>query len=132
MDEYTADAWHDLLGEYGLGECRHAVVLVARRQPFVSASEIITEVRRERRAEMGRIRAAQLEADRPQVALCPARSDSDMRMLRADIEAIFEGTPKTGTPDRPACASTPDENALEDERRRQLAALEEFMAQESD
>src|ERR1700734_4510496 len=35
MDEYTPDAWHDLLGDLDLAGCRQAVVTVAKRQPFV-------------------------------------------------------------------------------------------------
>lgn len=53
IDEYTPDAWHDLLGDLSLADCREAVVAVARRQPFVSASEI--------RAEVLRVRAERLK-----------------------------------------------------------------------
>lgn len=49
IDEFTPDAWHDLLGGYGLAECRAAVATVARRQPFVAPAEIIAEVRRAQR-----------------------------------------------------------------------------------
>lgn len=45
IDTYTPDAWHDLLGDLPLGEARAAAAAVARRQPFVSPSEIITEIR---------------------------------------------------------------------------------------
>jgi hypothetical protein len=46
MDEFTPDAWHDLLGGLSLRECREAVAVVARRQPFVAPAEVIAEVRR--------------------------------------------------------------------------------------
>jgi hypothetical protein len=45
FDEYTADAWHDLLSEYGLDEARAAAVVVGKRQPFVSPAEIIAVIR---------------------------------------------------------------------------------------
>jgi hypothetical protein len=61
IDTYTPIAWHDLLGEFDDGECRAAAAEVARRQPFVAPSEIITEVERERRAIIGRARRAMLD-----------------------------------------------------------------------
>lgn len=45
MDEYTPDAWHDLLGDLPLADCRAAVIAVAKKQPFVAPSEIRAEVR---------------------------------------------------------------------------------------
>lgn len=50
IDEYTPDAWHDLLGDLELADCRAAVAAVAKRQPFVAPAEIITEVKRAQRA----------------------------------------------------------------------------------
>ena len=46
IDKYTPDAWHDLLGDLSLEDCRAAVVTVAKRQPFVAPAEIRAEVRR--------------------------------------------------------------------------------------
>ncbi|MFE2384465.1 zinc finger domain-containing protein [Streptomyces misionensis] len=43
FDEYTADAWHDVLGDLPLNAARAAAAAVARRQPFVSPAEIRTE-----------------------------------------------------------------------------------------
>lgn len=48
MDEFTPDAWHDLLGDLSLNDCRAAAAEVAKRQPFVAPSEIREEVRRVR------------------------------------------------------------------------------------
>lgn len=45
IDEYTADAWHDLLEDVTFDEAKQAVIAVARRQPFVAPAEIISEVR---------------------------------------------------------------------------------------
>ncbi len=48
FDEYTPDAWHDVLGEYQLADARAAAASVAKRQPFVSPAEIIGEIKRQR------------------------------------------------------------------------------------
>lgn len=48
FDEYTPDAWHDVLGDYHLTDARTAAAAVAKRQPFVSPAEIIGEIRRQR------------------------------------------------------------------------------------
>lgn len=40
FDEYTPDAWHDVLGDIPLNAARAAAATVARRQPFVSPAEI--------------------------------------------------------------------------------------------
>lgn len=46
FDEFTPDAWHDVLGSYPLAESRAAAAAVARKQPFVSPAEIIAEITR--------------------------------------------------------------------------------------
>ena len=48
FDEYTPDAWHELLGDLRFDDCKAAVVAVTQRQPFVAPAEIRTEVRRVR------------------------------------------------------------------------------------
>lgn len=48
FDEWTPDAWHDLLGDIDVDAAQRAVRAVAKRQPFVSPSEIRGEVTRER------------------------------------------------------------------------------------
>lgn len=50
FDEYTPDAWHDVLGDFTLDEARAAAATVARQQAFVAPGEIATEVRKARRA----------------------------------------------------------------------------------
>jgi hypothetical protein len=54
IGEYTPDAWHDLLGDLSLADCRAAVVEVAKRQPFVAPAEIRAEVRRIRNDRLAR------------------------------------------------------------------------------
>lgn len=48
--EYTPDVWGEILAPYAVDEARAAVIAVARRQPFVSPAEIVTEIKA-RRAE---------------------------------------------------------------------------------
>ena len=48
FDEYTPDAWHDVLGDFTLADARAAAAAVAKRQPFVSPAEIIGEIKRQR------------------------------------------------------------------------------------
>lgn len=48
FDEYTPDAWHDVLGEYRLADARAAAAAVAKRQPFVSPAEIIGQIKQQR------------------------------------------------------------------------------------
>lgn len=54
IGEYTPDAWHDLLGDLDLAECRAAVVAVAKRQPFVAPAEIRAEVKKIRGDRLAR------------------------------------------------------------------------------
>jgi len=48
FDEYTPDAWHDVLADFALADARAAAAAVARKQPFVSPAEIIAEIRKQR------------------------------------------------------------------------------------
>lgn len=64
FDQWTPDAWAELLGDITLELAKDAVLAVARRQPFVSPSEI--------RAEVGRIRRERvvgLGAQQPPAAI---------------------------------------------------------------
>jgi hypothetical protein len=58
FDEYTADAWGLLLEDVRFVDAKEAVAAVARKQPFVSPSEIRAEVKKiraKRIAEFGAI-----------------------------------------------------------------------------
>ena len=46
IDEFTPDAWHDLLSEVRFEDAREAVRTICRKQPFIAPAEIIDEVRR--------------------------------------------------------------------------------------
>jgi hypothetical protein len=54
IDDYTPDAWFDLLGDLELADCKAAVAEVAKRQPFVAPAEIRAEVRRIRNERLSR------------------------------------------------------------------------------
>ncbi|WP_393075144.1 hypothetical protein [Streptomyces sp. LN704] len=54
FDEYTPDAWHDILRNYLLDEARPAAATLASRQAFVAPGEIATEIRRNRADRMAR------------------------------------------------------------------------------
>lgn len=44
FDEFTADAWGDVLRGYRLDDAREAAARIAKRQPFIAPSEIATEI----------------------------------------------------------------------------------------
>lgn len=67
LDEYTPDAWHELLADLPFADCKAAVIELAKRQPFVSPAEIRTEVRRARN-ERCRANMADPEYERDDVA----------------------------------------------------------------
>lgn len=46
IDEFTPDAWFDLLGDLSLADCKAAVATVGKSQPFIAPCEIRAEVRR--------------------------------------------------------------------------------------
>ena len=48
FDEYTPDAWHELLGDLSFADCKEALTAVVRRQPFVAPAEIRFEVQQVR------------------------------------------------------------------------------------
>lgn len=93
FDEFTPDAWHDLLGDLALGDCRAAARAVAQRQPFVSPSEI--------RAEVQRIREARLGPPGPGLSPIPPPADPDdpqaylaaLREQQARVAAGVETVP---------------------------------------
>jgi hypothetical protein len=51
MNDLTGDAWHDILGHLEYEDARAAVRVVGARQPFISPSEIITEIAAKRSPE---------------------------------------------------------------------------------
>lgn len=60
FNEFTPDAWTEVLAPYDAGDARRAVVQLARRTPFIAPAEIIREIQAMRNA---RIEAANLVYD---------------------------------------------------------------------
>lgn len=85
ISEYTPDAWHDLLGDLELADCKAAVQAVAKRQPFVAAAEIRAEVRRIRTDRLAR---TPLPAPPAEAADHPGRYQ---RIIQANVERIAAG-----------------------------------------
>lgn len=83
IDEYTPDAWHEIIGHLTLDDCRQAVKTVVARQPFVAPAEIA--------AEVARIRAGRLH----DFQYVPVEGDDDwrvyLRALRQQREAVASG-----------------------------------------
>lgn len=52
IDEYTPDAWHELLKDLNFQDAKDAVVTVGQNQPFVAPAEIRAEVRRVRNGRL--------------------------------------------------------------------------------
>ncbi len=48
FDQYTPDAWGDLLGDLRFEDCKEALRNIVQRQPFVAPAEIRSEVKRVR------------------------------------------------------------------------------------
>lgn len=94
IDEYTPDAWHDLLGDLDLDACRQAVTRVARRQPFVAPAEIRAEVRTERER-----RLAAVSSDK----LLPAGDVADdagayLQQVRERVKVVADGKGRMEVP----------------------------------
>lgn len=53
FDQYTPDAWSDLLGDLRFIDCQEALKAVVQRQPFVAPAEIRAEVKRVRSKRIG-------------------------------------------------------------------------------
>lgn len=92
MDAYTPEAWHDLLGDLSLADCRHAVAEVAKMQPFVAPSEIRAAVRRIHGERLARhpipTPPAELVDDGPAYAAYIARETRRITSGEADRKAI--------------------------------------------
>lgn len=98
FDEYTADVWYDLLGDYDLDACKQAAVALGRKQPFIAPSEIIAEVSRSRTERLNDFQYEPDPDETPQQYLANRR---------AQIAAVAAGhrvpaLPAPARADRPA------------------------------
>jgi len=83
--EYTPDAWHDILGDLRLEDCRAAVVAIKQHSVFVDPAEIRAEVQQ---ARLDRIRDAGIPAPPPELIDDPPAYRA---ALRAAAVAIGDG-----------------------------------------
>jgi hypothetical protein len=65
FDEYTADAWFDVLKGFSLKDTQAAAATVAAKQPFVSPAEIIAEIKRHRSETASAFQGPGLSAEVP-------------------------------------------------------------------
>lgn len=83
VDEFTADAWHDVLHKYDLEDARAAAVAVSQRQTFCSLADIVVELKR--------VRAKRLEG----FVYLPGGGDEHPKVylarLRHQIEEVASG-----------------------------------------
>ncbi|WP_405676858.1 hypothetical protein OG292_19660 [Streptomyces sp. NBC_01511] len=107
VGEFTPDVWGELLAPYNLTDARAAVLAVARRQPFVSPAEIITEIK-ERREERIALANPVYEGDPAETGIESARSvrallraAADGRLPKRTITAAL-GKGSDGTPELPS------------------------------
>jgi hypothetical protein len=101
FDEYTADAWHDVLHDYLLEEARTAAATLANRQAFIAPGEIATEIRRMRADRMTRHTDPTPRANPDDVHAYKAE-------LRATREAVATGQQEPDTHELTAGPMRPD------------------------
>lgn len=83
IDEYTPDAWLELLGDLRFDDAKAALLAVAAKQPFVAPAEIRTEV--------ARIRAKRI-VDHPPLTPPPGLTELETRQWTRDrIREIGDG-----------------------------------------
>lgn len=84
MDEYTADAWCELLADLRLADCTEAVKALGQAQAFIAPSEIRTQVRKNRTERLDRT-----PLPPPDPNLTPRQT---IKWLRETRKAIADGT----------------------------------------
>lgn len=85
IDDFTPDAWYDLLSDLEMADCLTAVQEVCKRQAFIAPAEIRTEVRRVRRERLAR---EIIPAPPPELTDEPGRYKAE---LEAEIRKIADG-----------------------------------------
>ena len=85
FDEFTPDAWHELLGDLRFEDCKAAVVAVTKRQPFCAPAEIRDEVKRLRNDRLNKFGAFGPPVEIPDLSEWQAWT-SDMNRRIADGE----------------------------------------------
>lgn len=86
IDEYTADAYGELLADYSLRDAREAATNLGRRQPFISPAEIAAEIRRIREK-----RIADYGPLDPPPWLDPDKTGDYVRWIESEHRRIADG-----------------------------------------
>ena len=94
FDEFTPDAWSDLLADLRFSDCKDALKAIVQRQPFVAPAEIRDEVKRVRNQRIG------LYGPIPEPTHLDRDSDTFDRdyidYMRATMRAIADGDLQRG------------------------------------
>lgn len=102
LDEFTPDAWSELLGDLRLEDCRLAVKALGQRQVFIAPAEIRTEVKRLRRDRLDR-----QPFPIPPPDLTPVETLAWQRdVTRAIADGTYRAPEVTGTRPMPAIENT--------------------------
>jgi hypothetical protein len=82
IDEYSADAWHEVIGDLDFRAARDAVIAVKHGQPFVDPSDIVRRVRGGRRPD-GRTVAEALAQSNERAAITAGNAPVNAEYLAA-------------------------------------------------
>lgn len=107
FDQYTPDAWFDLLSDLRFEDCKMAIKCVVQRQPFVAPAEIRDEVKRvrlRRFSEFGPMPDPPLE-------IGAQGSDEYRRWVAETMRAIGDGTAVPG-PNPASLTTRPERTKL--------------------
>lgn len=88
IDTYTPDAWALVLADIRYEDAQPAVIELAKRQPFISLSDIVGEVKRVRKL---RIQASGVEISALGGGVDGDDVDAYLGKLRSDVKAIGDG-----------------------------------------
>lgn len=81
MDEFTPQAWADLLGDVRYEDAQEAVRVLVKRQPFVAPAEIRNEIKSISRKRLEKFGTADLPSDMPNSFSNPNASVEEMREI---------------------------------------------------
>lgn len=96
FNEFTGDAWGDLMPDIRFVDAKEAVKNIARRSPWVSPAEIIAEVKRVRSERIARHGDITPPSD-----LDPDNYEAYRAWLHAARQSIGDGNPPPEVPELP-------------------------------
>ena len=109
FDEYTPDAWFELLNDLRFEDCKQGLLDVVKTQPFVSPAEIRAAVRRvryDRLDKFGHIAPVGIDSDDPraeQAAIDEVRRRvADGELTREQYDAELRAVGILGSHELPA------------------------------